>query len=99
MATCFIKINARYIKIKSLALGHLKSNEIVINILKRGAFMAKATVHANICGFKHVIEGKMVGPNIVIDIVSRVKRSSKLWNTRMITEFPRSSVCRESIKG
>ena len=30
----------------------------------------------------------MVGPNIVIDIVSRVKRSSKLWNTGVITEFP-----------
>lgn len=40
--------------------------------------MAKATVHANICGFKHVIEGKMVGPNIVIDIVTPCEKIKKM---------------------
>jgi hypothetical protein len=40
--------------------------------------MAKATVHANICGFKHVIEGKSVGPNIVIDIVTPCEKIKKM---------------------
>ena len=40
--------------------------------------MAKATVHANICGFKHVIEGKSVGTNIVIDIVTPCEKIKKM---------------------
>ena len=43
--------------------------------------MSKATVHSNICGIEHVIEGKRDGENIIIDIEDVYKRqiSSAWW--------------------
>ena len=40
--------------------------------------MAKATVHSNICGFDHKIEGKRVGENIAIDIVTTCEKIQKM---------------------
>ena len=40
--------------------------------------MSKATVHSSICGFDHRIEGKRVGQNIVIDIVTPCEKIQKM---------------------
>ena len=46
--------------------------------------MSKATVHSNICGIEHVIEGKRDGENIIIDIKTTCKLSRKcpIWKYR-----------------
>ena len=40
--------------------------------------MAKATVHSTICGFDHKIEGKRVGKNILIQIVTPCEKIQKM---------------------
>lgn len=40
--------------------------------------MSKATVHSNICGFEHVIEGKRDGDKIIIDIVTPCEKIKKM---------------------
>jgi hypothetical protein len=40
--------------------------------------MAKATVHSNLCGFNHKIEGKRDGTKIIIDIVTPCEKIQKM---------------------
>ncbi len=50
--------------------------------------VAKATVHASICGFKHVIEGKRNGNNIIIHIKTMCEKIQKMSHMEIpVTEI------------
>jgi hypothetical protein len=44
----------------------------------KGQTLSKVTVHSTICGFKHTIEGKRAGHNIIIDIVTPCEKIKKM---------------------